>query len=45
MGVAEINLFEKGTGNLVGQECLIDYYCERDQRQRKPKRQSLPLIA
>lgn len=37
--------FEKRTGNLVGQECSIDYYCERHQRQRKPKRQSLQLIA
>ena len=37
--------FEKRTGNLVGQERSIDYYCERHQRQRKPKRQSLQLIA
>ncbi|MGJ8648273.1 MAG: transposase [Marinomonas colpomeniae] len=37
--------FEKRTGSLVGQEHSIDHYCEKNQRQRKPKRQSLQLSA
>ncbi|KZN12156.1 hypothetical protein, partial [Marinomonas sp. TW1] len=37
--------FEKKTGSLVGQEHSINHYCEKYQRQRKPKSQNLPLIA